>query len=240
MRTAASLNHARVAASLNHARPWYAHWTAAISTVAAIARASTAAPGHRSLSASSLTTMSVVTANPASNGVTMSPIALNHTEPGFAESSAAGRWGVSSLMPLLLFDRLHAGDHVTRRTPGHVQSARAVCVPNSPLVPDSPLVSEVQAQVLKPARALTRASQGRLIQAMRTGIIPQRVTPTADTNEPGQARTRTDALSAPSQAMDGVGQLGRALQARDQARLDRVDDLSPLGLVFLLSQQASI
>jgi hypothetical protein len=51
------------------------------------------------------------------------------------------------------------------------------------------------------------------------------VTPTADTDKPGHTRTRTDALSALSQAMDGAGQYGLVLQARDH-----VERKKPLAL----------
>jgi len=45
---------------------------------------------------------------------------------------------------------------MTEGPTGHIQSAHAECVPNSPLVLEPPLVSKVLVSVLKTARALTR------------------------------------------------------------------------------------
>src|SRR6516164_83595 len=59
-------------------RAWYAHWTAATSETEAIARTSIVGPGHRKFPASSLTTMTDVTLNPANSGMVTSPTAWTH------------------------------------------------------------------------------------------------------------------------------------------------------------------
>jgi hypothetical protein len=88
------------------------------------------------------------------------------------------------------------------------------------------------------SRSLTRPCRSERMAAMgRSGARADRVltdsyvaglgeldqaamTPTTDTNRPGQCQTRPDPGSTSSQAMDGAGHFGHALQAGDQLAVD--------------------
>jgi hypothetical protein len=59
---------------------------------------------------------------------------------------------------------------------GHIQGAHAEYVPNSPLVPGSPLVNTVQAQVLKTAAQVAECVEALLerLVARWCGVLAQR------------------------------------------------------------------
>src|SRR5215467_892644 len=85
-----------------------------------------------------------------------------------------------------------------------------------------------------------RSQISQYSRAADTKNLGRAVTPTTDTNRFGRHDPLSDVRVLSAQVSNYIGQLCGIFLAKDQAELERVNDLSSLRLVFILGQQASI